>query len=508
MLNAAMDQHNNEMESMSSTPFLRASSPSPSVSPTPAISSCPSPGRSFSTVSSLSNFSVNSGDGRSCSRRRGYIRPHGVEFADSARNRESVMCLGSIAHLQYYFARTGLLDGKGGQLARPQRKKSQNEIPKLLLTQDTDDTHFGDDLVESPIDELSDLVDEFDDDEEVMLPPTVSTYSIKTHYIPPPPDLKALRKDLLDALEKASQGVHECEVDPGPGKNMKSTSTASPEETPGTEEDGLETPAVNLHAWYEIQGMHILDLVTLAIRAARIYYTSHERPDRLAAIKEEKKIRGELLGVLDVLKRWASRSFVGGLRNDERSAILQWMSGVRTMLDKEQEVEATEAEERASWRWVDGDWTGKERERQREEAFLQTLMAGIDSPLPTWTSPNSGPLPTAMLERLRDGRDLIRLHNQAVKKSKRPFGGIKTFHENVAKPYRCAENLRYWIKAAEIRWEIKLEIDVMGVVYGHSDSAWVQFDTALLAWCQGVREELMRDWYGPNSMLPMASSEV
>lgn len=421
------------------------------------------------------------------------------------------MCLGSIAHLQYYFARTGLLDGKGGQLARPQRKKSQNEIPRLLLTQDTHATDFGGDLVESPIDELSDLVDELDEDEEIMLPPTVSTYSIKTHYTPPPPDLKALRKDLLDALEKASRSVNECEVDPGPCNNMKSTSATTPEEISRTEEDELETPAVKPHSWYEIQGMHILDLVTLAIRAARIYYTSHERPDRLAAIKEEKRIREELLGVLDVLKRWVSRNFFGGLRNDERSAILQWMSGVRIMLDKEQQIEAMEAEERENWRWVSGDWTGKELERQREEAFLQTLMVGIDTPLPTWTSPNSGPLPTAMLDRLRDGRDLIRLHNQAVKKSKRPFGGIKNFHDNVAKPYRRAENLRYWIKAAEIRWEIKLEMDVMGVVYGHSDSAWRQFDTALLAWCQGVREELMRDWFSPGSttcMLPMALSEV
>jgi hypothetical protein len=54
------------------------------------------------------------------------MRPQGTNFADSARNRDSVMSLGSIAHMQYYFARTGLLDGKGGQLAKGDMKKKNN----------------------------------------------------------------------------------------------------------------------------------------------------------------------------------------------------------------------------------------------------------------------------------------------------------------------------------------------------------------------------------------------
>lgn len=42
------------------------------------------------------------------------MRPQGTEFSTSAKHRDSVMALGSIAHLQYFFAKTGLLDGKGG----------------------------------------------------------------------------------------------------------------------------------------------------------------------------------------------------------------------------------------------------------------------------------------------------------------------------------------------------------------------------------------------------------
>ncbi|KAB8235245.1 hypothetical protein ETB97_009495 [Aspergillus alliaceus] len=488
------------IESESVAPPVRASSPSPFIIPTPALSSsCPSPDRTVSTVSTLSSRSVSSAtsaDARSSvstvsSRRRGYIRPQGAEFAESARHRESVMSLGSIAHLQYYFARTGLLEGKGGHAREWKKKQKPEDIPRLLLTPNA---RFIEDLTESPTEETSDPAEEEFDEHEVMLPPTVSTYSVKTFHIPPPPDIGALRKDLLDALNKAGKSMETIGSQKEPPRNMKSP-RINVDELPdiGDVTSKTLTGATPL-GWHEAQGMQILDVVTLAIRAARIYYTAHERPERLASIKSEREIRQELFDMLEVLKRWASRNFTGGLRDDERSSIMGWMSNVRSMLAQEVRMEESEAQERQGWAWARGDWTGKER--AREEAFLRSLLE--TGSLPTWTSLEGQALPTPMLEWFRDGRGLVRIHNQAVKKSKRPFCEIKSFHEDVAKPYRRADNLRYWIKAAEIRWETKLEMDVMGVVYGNSDEAWRKFDTALLTWCKAVREELMRDWREPD----------
>ncbi|KAL5343614.1 hypothetical protein BJX70DRAFT_385384 [Aspergillus crustosus] len=477
-------------------PPIRASSPSPSVSPTPAISSCPSPDRTFSTGSSLSTSSAASGDARSSvsvsTRRRGYIRPQGAEFAASARNRESVMSLGSIAHLQYYFARTGLLDGKGGNTKEYKKKKrDSDDYPRLLLTPNA---RFTDDLTFSPTEEDNTDTGEdgFDDSEEVMLPPTVSTYSIKTHYIPPPPDLLQLRRDLLNTIWKAQKEIDSVTQDQPSLEKLPPRIDLPPDGNTDSEDDSQRQAdmAAARKTWDEIQGMRILDVVTLAIRAAKIYYTTHEYPERLASIKSERDIRQELFNVLEVLKRWAGRTFAGGLREDERKAVLGWMSDVRSMLSQEAQLEDAEVKERAGWVWIEGDWTG--RERQREEAFL-TSLTGPDSPLPAWTEPENGSLPSALLEQFRDGRDLIRIHNTAVRKSKRPFGEIKTFHEDVAKPYRRADNLRYWIKAAELRWETKLAMDVMGVVYGSSDEAWHEFDEAIATWCKAVREELSQD---------------
>lgn len=520
----------------------RELSRSPSLSPTPAISSCPSPVRTFSTVSSISNFS---GDARSSvlssastgSRRRGYIRPQGATFAESAKNRESVMSLGSIAHLQYYFARTGLLDGKGAQMARAKKKPTDAEIPKLTLSQEV---HLDGDLVQSPIEAFGEFGG-MDDDagawdeyehEPLMLPPTVSTYSIKTHYIPPPPDLNALRHDLQNALEKArdvltaskdelaaqklaaselatkedGSNLPEIEVDEDASNkkdddddNNNNRSNRSNNNNNDDEKDEQKETLSKKQpkGWDEIQGMHILDLVTLAIRAARIYYTAHEHPERLAQIKSEKEIRAELLSVLEVLKRWASRSFAGGLRDKERSSILDWIDGIGRMLEQERKIEAGERHKRKSWTWTSGDWTGHEREREYQ--FLQNLTPPAVTPLPAWDPVDSSEdskqeLPTPFLARLRDGRDLVRFHNEAVKLSYRPFGAIKTFHDDVNKPYRMADNLRFWVKAAEIRWELRLEVDVMAIVTGDKPEAWKGFDAAILQWCRTVREEVMQDW--------------
>src|SRR5437879_3118810 len=96
---------------------------SPNVSPHTLPMTPPSPALTFTpgelgyaSSDASSDYSARSSLARldlGGPRRRGFMRPQGTEFSTSARSRESVMALGSIAHLQYFFAKTGLLDGKG-----------------------------------------------------------------------------------------------------------------------------------------------------------------------------------------------------------------------------------------------------------------------------------------------------------------------------------------------------------------------------------------------------------
>ncbi|KAG9249520.1 uncharacterized protein F5Z01DRAFT_715872 [Emericellopsis atlantica] len=519
----------NNRTSLSST---RSGSPSPDTLPTPAIGAVSDLSRYSSTTSSLSNTSSaadatsrdssmhsdlatprngsrppprQNSHGHDVKRRRGYMRPQATDFAASAKSRESVMSLGSIAHLQYYFARTGLLDGKGGQLARKKSKHPATLDLSALEASGSElggpgtdpDSSYGSvdssspdvgahpysnrSLTESPTDEDDDsFSDSFAESESGMLPPTVSTYNHKEKVVPKPPTIVELKAELDTTLAEAAKAIKEVQ-------HRKEGTYVEPADAPRLP----NMPDENTQGWFELQGMQILDVVTLAIRAAKMYYTAHEMPDRLDAIKSEKQVRADLLVVMEVLKQQATRHFKGGMKDDEVKTINGWIESVYDILRKEAEIEAAEKAERASWTWLDGDWTGREYERER--AFLSSMDPEAAS-LPAWTPvSDAAQVPTPFLAAFQNGLRLVKLHNAAVHKSRRRFGAIPTFHTDTQKPYRCADNLRYWVKAAELRFEIHLRVDVMGVVNNSGPEAWQTFEAAILQWCRHVREELARE---------------
>ncbi|KAK4990983.1 hypothetical protein LTR66_006665 [Elasticomyces elasticus] len=397
------------------------------------------------------------------------------------------MALGSITHMQYYFARTGLLDGKGAQLTNGERKRSIHGATEATIRKASDpaltsptfdgvsaypfsDVSFSPDdgksPVESPTDQLPE--DSWDTPASVMLPPT------------PLPDLVVLRRELRETLEDAAKVLDE--VKTGQGPCTSTDDTKLPLDCPDHKPEN--------QGWYEIQGLHLLDITTLAIRAAKNYYTAHDNPQKLYAVRSERQIRSDLHQVLDVLKRMAMNNFAGGVRQTERESILQWIGSVHSLLSSEEEAEQSAEEERVQWTWLHGDWTN--RERERELLFLRCFDSSGGEPLPRWTTPDNS-TPTSFLLALQDGSQLVHLHNSFVEKSKRKFGEIKTFHTDTSKPYRCAENLRYWLKAAELRWDIRLSVDVSAVVNGKA-GGWKGFDEAILKWSQIVRGELMSEW--------------
>ena len=382
-------------------------------------------------------------------------------------------------------------------------------VPRISMGVPSDDAdslcsgQLEGDLITSPADEGFFA---HDWDEPLMLPPTVSTYSHRTPHIPPPPDSETLVEDLRKALVNVDGALREAQSHPESHNDRQESdgglSNQADANDHGGEDQLTRSPANK--GWHELQGMHMLDVVTLAIRAAKVYYTMHEHPQRIATIKSERQVREELLGVLDVLKRMANRQFSGGIKGEELQVIEDWVHNVRDLLVTEQGIEDREKKDRENWRWLEGDWANADRERER--LFMNTFLA--DGDLPPWSSAlNGDSLPTVFLEKLRSGLNLVSLHNRILKKTKRHLGEIKVFHTDTAKPYRAAENLRFWIKAAEIRWEIKLQVDVMGVVYGTNDEAWKGFDAAILAWCQAVREEITKEWKQGSVQVPTPSPE-
>ena len=61
---------------------------------------------------------------------------------------------------------------------------------------------------------------------------------------------------------------------------------------------------------------------------------------------------------------------------------------------------------------------------------------------------------------LRTGTKLCLIHNAVTQFSHRPFGLITRYHTDTSVQYRVTDNLRYFAKAAEIRWDVQIEWDV------------------------------------------------
>ena len=365
---------------------------------------------------------------------------------------------------------------------KPGYKLDGETQPRIYVPSDLNSDHGNDSLSEAGQSEQ-------DLEEPLMLPPTVSTYSHRQQYIEPPPDPEKLRNDLVKAIEDAKNALQQVSDEKAENQAKQISGSDDPTITP-IDENTAPISFSQSSGWYEIQGMHVLDVVTLAIRAAKIYYTSHEDPQRLYSIKSERHIREELLCIMDVLKRMAARNFAGGMRSDELNVIRGWVDGIEGFIASEKEVKQRATKEWEGWQWLEGSWEG--REREREQLFLNSFNP-VD-PLPEWTAVDSAePKATPFLAALKTGLILVHLHNALLKRSKRTFGEIKTFHTDTAKPYRCAENLRYWIKSAELRWENKLKVNVSAVVNGR-DEAWLDFDIAILQWSRTIREELTKEW--------------
>jgi hypothetical protein len=392
------------------------------------------------------------------------------------------------------------LDGKGGRLAKKKDDRQTLDLSSFdtsflspnMAASDVDSSYasMGSSpdlpaqtldgmIVESPVqDDDDEYYSDDDEDQARMLPPTVSTYNHREKVIPRPPTLEELKDDLRKALGDASKALEEAKLNPTSAPSSPSQGSV----TPGS--------AKSTQGWHELQGMHILDIITLAIRAAKMYYTAHDQPARLSAIKSERKIRAELLSVMEVLKRMATRNFASGMRTEERVTMENWVAGVYDMLRQEEAMEAEEKKKRASWIWLGNSWQGTNVEREYE--FIKSMDPDSDT-LPEFKSVDGvadEDLPTPFLEDMRTGLRLVKLHNAVVRKSKRPFGAIDKWHTDFAKPYRPAENLRYWIKAAELRWEVVLSVDVMAVVSGADRMALKGFEDAIWKWCAKVRDEI------------------
>lgn len=346
--------------------------------------------------------------------------------------------------------------------------------PMILSPLEPHDGFFS----QSPVDDY--LSDDDIDDPMMKLPPTTSTYNHKSIVLPPTPDPELLRGQLREALALTKQTWEACPLLDAP-------------DTEDAQERRKSLPKTVL----SLQGDELIDLATSAIRAAKAYYyTTDVTQLKANAKRSDKEIRQDFLTVLDSLKKMSSnREFDGRVTMAEKESVVSWITSVEELLSSE-ETEIAEMRLK-SREWAEGDWSG--REMERNHAFL-SYFDPSPTPLPAppragLTGPDEPIEPNPFLESLQTGLRLILIHNSIIRRSKRPFGRIPRYHSEFSVPYRAAENLRYWRKAAEIRWETRLTgvKDVLEVAAG-SEAGLRGLEEDVNAWCEKVLAEVRREW--------------
>jgi hypothetical protein len=308
-----------------------------------------------------------------------------------------------------------------------------------------------------------------DEDEEFMhIPPTQSTYKAKKLDIPPPPDPEVLRTHLREALALTKRTW---ELTPLRGESVEPQQHATRQRR------------------NTLGGVDVVELATSAVRAAKAYYYTTDIT-RVGA-KSEKTLREDFITILDALKRMSQVREVFNDRKvtvEERAEVIGWITSVEDCLLKE---ESSIGEIRRKCReWSEGDWTG--REMERNHAFLSFFDP---SPTPLPAPPKDDSYPNDFLKELQNGLRLILIHNSIVKGSKRPFGKIPRYHTEFGKPYRMAENLRFWRKAVDIRWDVKIGEwgDVFEIVNG-TEQGWRGLEKDINTWCEMILAEAKREW--------------
>jgi hypothetical protein len=97
-------------------------------------------------------------------------------------------------------------------------------------------------------------------------------------------------------------------------------------------------------------------------------------------------------------------------------------------------------------------------------------------------------------ETIRTGTKLCLIHNTLTHFSLRPFGLITRFHTDTSVRYRVTDNLRYFSKAAQIRWEIQLDWDVEEI-WRATPKGDEMLKEQLAKWCDALINEMIKIYH-------------
>ena len=233
--------------------------------------------------------------------------------------------------------------------------------------------------------------------------------------------------------------------------------------------------------------MEVVESATLTIRLAQRYRAQIRHEDW----EDEKKLRRDAFEVLSILRGIAERAG-RDVGEEEKLVVRKWCKDVRARIERDDEVRRQMWERAVSW--MDGEWEGKEWGNPRPTLTIiltleryHLLLSQFDTSEP----PLPAPTTDSFLHTLRTGTKLCIIHNAITHFSLRPFGLITRFHTDTSVRYRVTDNLRYFAKAAQIRWDIQLDWDVEEIWHA-TPLGDEMLQRELGKWCEFIINEMTK----------------
>ena len=261
-----------------------------------------------------------------------------------------------------------------------------------------------------------------------------------------------------------------------------------PESLKETRDDLLAAVVECELSLHERTDMEIVESATSTIRLAQRYRAQIRHEDW----EDDKKLRRDAVDVLVILKRVAEREG-NDVTDDEKAVVRRWCNDIKARVDRDDEVRR-EMWERAS-AWMDGGWEGNEwgispHYNCAYSGRYHLFLSQFDTSEPSIPPPSEA----GFVDTLRSGTKLCVIHNTLTHFSRRPFGLITRFHTDTSVQYRVTDNLRYFAKAAQIRWDIQIEWDVEEI-WRATPEGIAMLKEQLGKWCHAIINEMTKIYH-------------
>ncbi|PKK71055.1 hypothetical protein RhiirC2_745287 [Rhizophagus irregularis] len=429
--------------------------------------------------------------------KRGYKKPAKPrEFAKSAKKRQSVLALGSITHLQHFYAKRGII-------IKPKKPKHLEEAEKKLKLS-----------INTNVTDLLEVTEEPDED----FPPTP---------LPPsPPPLPAYLTSKLDVETDPDVLLATCHADIQAMIDAWCMVTG---------EVKAEANPVSVDI------LAAIETTTKAVQSVKNYSMFKED----LSAESLSRIRATTLEVLEMISNLEeshrdeddSSSEDGHLYKEsnfhsldrQRNILTKYLEVVEECLlfddtdlyppntsylrpssvsseeDLKQGVAAITpplSPGHPNNDWVNPDVFG-DVVITRYHAFLEAHRPSKSKQLPDYTPlPDPSVDKTEFLASLADGKLLCIIYNTIVRRSKRPFGFIDKIHEDTSRTYRATENLKFFAAAAKFRFEIKFDEFNPTEIVKLTNIGRAQLERILEIFCEKAMEELIST--GSYKQYPMS----